>query len=87
MKRDDPKVKKLRAARNAAMTRVEVLTKGIARTLENGYWLEMEELQPILDIINNELVAAVKQYEAATEAYRPFMSRRRVHKFRPRKAA
>jgi hypothetical protein len=87
MKRDDPKRLKLQAARDAAGTKVEILTKGIAGLLENYYIREVEDLRPILDAVNVDLVEAVAAYEKATEAYRPFMSRRRVRTFRARKAA
>jgi hypothetical protein len=87
VKRDDPKRLKLRIARNAASAKVEILCKGIAATLQNGYWLDMEELQPILDAVNIDLVEAIKAYEKATEAYQPYMSRRRVRTFRKSKVA
>jgi hypothetical protein len=86
-KRDDPNVKKLRAARDAASTRLEVFIRGLAKTLENGYWMDLEEIQPIIDMVNVDLVNAVKEYERAQEAYRPHMARRRVHRFRARKIA
>lgn len=82
MKRDDPKKLKLRAARDAASTKVKILTNGIAETLKNGYWLDTQELQPVIDAVNIDLVEALKAYEKAQAAYRPYMSRRRVHRFR-----
>jgi hypothetical protein len=82
---EDPKVKKLRAASDAASIRLEVIIKGTAQALASGFWLSLEELQPLIDIVNIDLVNAAKEYEAALEAYRPFMARRRVHRFRARK--
>lgn len=82
--RNDPKRLKARAERDKASTRVEILLAGVSKMLDRGYFTDMEELQPILDMMNGDVVEAMKVYEAATEAYRPFMWRRRV---RPRKKA
>lgn len=86
-KHDDPKVLKLRSARDAASIRVEVLTKGLAETLKNGYWMSVEDIKPIVDLVNGDLIVAMQEYERAIEAYRPFMARRRIHRFNPRRAA
>jgi hypothetical protein len=87
MKHDDPKRLKLRAAREAAHVKLEILRQGIAATLKDSYITDMEELIPIVEAVNIDLVEAMKAYERATEAYRPFMSRRRLNRFRPRKKA
>ena len=90
MKRDDPKRLKLQAARDAAGTKVEILSKGIAGLLENYFIRDVEDLRPILDAVNVDLVEAVTAYEKATAAYRPYMARRRAHLYptkRKRKAS
>jgi hypothetical protein len=83
MRRDDPKRLKLLAARDAAETKVQILTKGIAGLLETYYSLNcMEDLRPLLDAINVDLVEAVMASEKATEACQPYMPhlRRRLRK-------
>jgi len=89
VKRDDPKRLKLQAERNAAGAKVEILSKGIAGLLENYFIRDVEDLRPIVDAVNVDLVEAVAAYEKAMAAYRPYMARRRAHLYptKKRKAA
>ena len=93
MKRDDPKVLKLRADRERAETRLNILMKGIGLELQQGCGrcYDSEDLLVLIDIVNGELLPAIKATHAAQEAYRPYWGRvrrlhnRRVAKKNPRK--
>jgi hypothetical protein len=88
MKRDDPKVLKARAAREATWTKLEILLRGVAQTIEHGYFTDMEGLQPLLDVMNIDVVNAMKDHEKAVTAWLAVSPRRlRVHRWRPRKKA
>lgn len=76
-RKEDPKRTKLRAAREAAQVRLNVLCKGIGHALADGYQSCAEDIRPIIVLVNTELVAAVDAHEAAEEAYRPYWSRHR----------
>lgn len=80
MKRDDPKLVKLRAERDRTGMRVELLSKGLAGVLTNGYWSSAKDLPPLFDAFN-EFVDAVKAHEKANETYRPY--RRPSARFHP----
>jgi uncharacterized protein YdeI (YjbR/CyaY-like superfamily) len=85
MKRDDPKVLKARAERDRTSFRVEVILKGLAEAIKNGYWGDLEEIQPIIEVVNVDLVDAIKAHERAVEAWRKVSPRRRVSIVRGRR--
>lgn len=83
MKRDDPIRLKLRAEREDAQVRLNILSLGIGHALIKSY--DESETRLILDYANKELPHAIKACEKADEAYRPYWSRRRVRVHRPPK--
>jgi hypothetical protein len=74
------------AAREHANIRLRVLTVGIGKNIEHSNPYDLDELRTLIDIINTELLPAIKTAEEAHKAMIPFRLRglRRPRKMRPR---
>lgn len=96
MKRDDnaklisvARIASARYERDKAEQRKDILLRGTGACLSTGYFESMEEFMPILELINGQLVDAIKEAEAASEKFSaalgPYRRRRRSAMGRPRK--
>jgi len=85
MRRDNPKILKLQAERSKTQTRLDMLCKGIGHSLADFSYREGEQVRELIDLVNTELVPAVKAAEAANKAYQPYWGRRRRRVYRPRR--
>jgi hypothetical protein len=83
-RKDDPKREKLRAERNRTELRLGVLSAGIGKAFVDygGGRYAADELRPVIDLVNGELMEAIKHAESAEKAYEPYWSRRRIHRIR-----
>lgn len=75
---DDPKRAKAEAERDRAQLWLQVLCKGIGRTLaETCAYYYGPALRPVIALVNTELAAAVADVDAAEIAMEPYWPRRR----------
>ncbi len=74
-KTDDPKRVQLRAELDQANTWLRILCKGIGRILADKY-VDHEDVRPIIDRINSELLPAVEAVEACQRAFEPYRLKR-----------
>ena len=78
-RKEDPKREATRAERDRASIWVEILSKGIAATLQaegEGRYDSPIHIRQILKLADENLLPAVQTLEAAEEAYRPYWSHR-----------
>lgn len=86
MRRDDPKRLKLRAERERAEAWLDVLCKGFGHSLADGYGWRTDELRPLIELIQAQMIPAIEDVEAAEKAYAPYWRRRRTVMHRRKKA-
>jgi hypothetical protein len=87
MKRDDPKALALREEWKRQELRVDILVRGIAKTLEDSCCDRVSHIREVLDIANRELAPALTVLEDAEKAYEPYRSRMRMRRRRLSSAA
>lgn len=83
MRRDNPKVVKLRTDRERTSLWLEILTKGIGNILADRCNYP-EDAREVVAVVNSALVPAIDAAQAASEAYMPYRRMRRV-RIRPAK--
>ena len=87
MKRNDPKILKLKTERDRAAEWLNILRIGLGHALADGYQQEPETLRLLVDRINKDLVAAICEVETTQKAYEPYLPWRRRRIVRPRRRA
>jgi len=83
-RKEDPKREKVYADRVRAEVWLQILREGIGRTLQNGFHAN-EDIRPILEFANDELLKAAEASDAAEKAYEPYWRKRRPQIYRARK--
>ena len=83
-RKEDPKREKAHANRVRAEVWLQILRNGIGDVLKTGFRTD-EDLRPILEFANSELLKAADASEEAEKAYEPYWRRRRTV-VRPRRA-
>lgn len=86
MKRDDPRLVKLRRQRDAASLHCDTMLKGFAEAIKNAYVFNLEDLAPFVDELTGPISEAVKALEEAQAQWSKVSPRRRVHHIRRRVA-